>query len=370
MTLRSGTPAEAGLSPARLDVVRARCAEWIADGTHPALVALVARRGVVAFHEAFGSAVPDSVFSIASISKPMTATALMLLVEDGLVGLTRPVQEYIPEAAEGICVHHLLTHTSGIRDEDVIERIMARFSEEVGEPEPTQHPWVHRTMTLAFGAPPHRRPGEQMIYANANYGVAGEIVRRVSGRSLADFANERIFRPLGMRDTCYGFRDELEARLVVPPPLAGETPLAAYLRTPEGRRTPTPYGGVHSTAADLAAFMQMFLDGGRPVLNRSSVAEMTRDQIPGIAAEMLRESHEQASWSYAFAIAGDEKWYWFPTLPRGAFNHGGGTGVYTWADPGSQLVGVFFSVVSRVMEDGRPVFMADLFANAVHAAVL
>src|SRR5438132_13803352 len=117
MELRSGTADEAGLSSSGIDRVHELCATWAKDGIHPSLVVLVARRGVIALHEAYGSLGPepddppltkDAVFWLASNTKPITATALMLLVEDGLVGLTRPVQEYISEftgeGKEQVCV--------------------------------------------------------------------------------------------------------------------------------------------------------------------------------------------------------------------------------------------------------------------------
>jgi CubicO group peptidase (beta-lactamase class C family) len=125
--LRDGTPAEAGLSARRLDRVRDLAARWVKDGIHPAIVALVARHGVIALHEAYGKLGPepdapalprDALWPLASLVKPITATALMMLVEDGRVGLTRPVSEYLPEFAgaekDTVYVHHLLTHTSGI----------------------------------------------------------------------------------------------------------------------------------------------------------------------------------------------------------------------------------------------------------------
>src|SRR5512140_1284303 len=128
MKLRAGTPEEAGLSPHRLERIKALAAQWVSTGLTPSLVVLVARRGVIALHEAFGTLTPeadspplqrDSIFPLASLSKPITATAVMCLVEDGLLGLNRPVDEYIPEfTGEGkhaVLVHHLLTHTSGIR---------------------------------------------------------------------------------------------------------------------------------------------------------------------------------------------------------------------------------------------------------------
>src|SRR5947209_16107017 len=173
MKLRTGTADKAGLVSSGIDRIRELCRGWVAEGVHPALVVLVARRGVIALHEAYGSLGPqpddppltkDAVFWLASNTKPVTATALMLLVEDGLVGLTRPVQEYIPEftgdGKEQVCVHHLLTHTSGIRDED-LDPHMAAVMDETPNPvaEPTQHPVIAKYLMLGYDFPLSLQPG-------------------------------------------------------------------------------------------------------------------------------------------------------------------------------------------------------------------
>src|SRR5437016_4917534 len=124
MELRTGTAEEAGFRPERIELVRQRCAEWVDDGSHTAISVLVARRGVIALHEAFGHLGPeadaapapvDALFAIASISKTFVTTMAMTLVEEGLIGLTRQVQEYIPEFIgehkDQVCVHNLMTHT-------------------------------------------------------------------------------------------------------------------------------------------------------------------------------------------------------------------------------------------------------------------
>ncbi len=106
MKLRRGSPEEAGIRPETAQQIRKRAQLWVSEGSTPALVLVAARRGVIFLHEAFGRHGPEedsaalaknAQFPLASLSKPITATALMVLVEDGLVGLNRPLQEYIPE---------------------------------------------------------------------------------------------------------------------------------------------------------------------------------------------------------------------------------------------------------------------------------
>ena len=124
--LTKGTPEQAGMRPEQIELIKQRGGEWVQQDNTLALALLVARHGVVCLHEAWGPltgaadappAQPDSYFPFTSMSKAITATAAMILVEQGLLGLTRPVQFYIPElsgeGAEDILVQHLLTHTSG-----------------------------------------------------------------------------------------------------------------------------------------------------------------------------------------------------------------------------------------------------------------
>src|SRR6267378_3813339 len=126
--LRSGDPEEVAMAMPLVSRAARLAERWVAEGHTSGLVVLVARRGVVVLHEAFGRLSPeadapalprDALFPIASITKPITATAVMCLVEDGLVGLNRPVPQYIPEFAgegkEHVTIRHLLTHTSGLQ---------------------------------------------------------------------------------------------------------------------------------------------------------------------------------------------------------------------------------------------------------------
>src|SRR5262249_50983070 len=154
-----------------------------------------------------------------SLTKPITATAAMILVEDGLLGLQRRVSDYIPEfigeGKQAVMVHHLLTHTSGLRDEDVrAHAAKKRGVVTIPPPEATQHPWINEDLFLRYDAPLWKPPGVEMSYSNCGYNLVGEIVRRVSGQALADFASERIFEPLGMQETFYIVPDVVRARIV------------------------------------------------------------------------------------------------------------------------------------------------------------
>lgn len=383
--LREGTAAEAGLSERQLDQVLDLAAEWVKDGIHSALVVLVARRGVIALHEAFGQLGPeaddpalprDALFPLASLGKPITAAALMTLVEEGRVGLTRAVSDYLPafsgEGKDAVTVHHLLTHASGIRSpwqgDEFATEVMSRLQEP--QRDATLHPIVDAILQLAYEQPLSSVPGKEMYYDSVNYELLGEIVRAVSGRSLRDAIHERIFGPLGMNDSQVTVPPELASRVVR---ATAESPQAGIWAL---RILDAAVGaglGMHSTALDMATFGQAFLDHGRGrhgrILGPATVAEMVRNQIPGIAGALLDEYHDEASWGYGWGIACDEKWSYFPTHPTGTFQHGGASGVYLWCDPANALIGVFFATATKDLKPGRLWWQADLFANAVSAAV-
>jgi CubicO group peptidase (beta-lactamase class C family) len=378
------------MSAQRVRHVGQLAAGWVAQGITSALVILVARRGVVVLHEAFGRLTPDddaplvkrdTIYPLSSLTKPITATAAMLLVEDGLLGLQRPVSDYLPEfrgeGKQAVLVHHLLTHTSGLRDEDVGAHVAKKRGVVASPPpEETQHPWINEYLFLRYDAPLWKPPGVEMSYCNYVYDLLGEIVRRVSGRALADFARERIFEPLGMQDTFYSVPDAVRARVVRRPldaPFAVTGPTGAPgLGTREHQVLPL---SVYSTAMDMAIFGQMFLNRGRygeaRILSRATVAEMTRNQIPGIGAQFFGEFFPEASWGFGWDIHGNKKALQGGSLhsPQ-AFAHSGVSGVFCWVDPVYEIVGVYFQVTLERIDDIRPKSCRDLFMNAVTAAAV
>jgi len=388
MQLRPGEPEEVGMSARRVRHIAQLAAGWVAQGITSALVILVARRGVVVLHEAFGRLTPDddappvkrdTIYPLSSLTKPITATTAMLLVEDGLLGLQRPVSDYLPEFSgagkHAVMVHHLLTHTSGLRDEDVnAHAAKKRGVVAIPHPEETQHPWINEYLFLRYDAPLWKPPGVEMSYCSYGYVLLGEIVRRVSGQALAAFARERIFEPLSMQDTFYIVPDAVRARIVRRPldaPFAATGPTGfPGLGTREHQERPSAPAGVYSTAMDMAIFGQMFLNRGSygevRILSPAAVAEMTRNQIPGIGAQDAGEFFPEASWGFGWSIHGNKKALSDGSLhsPQ-AFDHIGSGGVFFWVDPVYEIVGVYFSVVRELRKE-----CYDLFLNAVTAAVV
>jgi CubicO group peptidase (beta-lactamase class C family) len=379
-----GDPDEAGVSPERAQHITKLAKQWIDHGDVAALVVLAARRGMVFLHEAFGPQTPDpdapllardAIFPLASITKVITATAVMMLVEEGRIGLNRPVAEYLPEfTGEGkraVQVHHLLTHTSGLRDED-LDAYAAEKKGQVDLPsdDVDMAAYLQENLALRWAAPLWKPPGAEMSYSGYNYRLLGEIVRRVSRTAIADFARVRIFNPLEMRDTNYGLPDSLKPRVVRRSPSAE----APELDTPPFQRMAWGSSGGFSTAMDIAIFGQTFLNRGaygeRRILSPASVAAMTYDRLPGIQARIDNEFFPEASWGLGWSIHGRKTGWCGGLYSPQAYEHWGSGGVYLWVDPTYDVVGVYFGVVPVPDTDPRHTQLQDLFTDAVTAAIV
>jgi uncharacterized protein YbbC (DUF1343 family)/CubicO group peptidase (beta-lactamase class C family) len=335
----------AGVDAARLARIDDAVKDGIARGDCPGAVVLVAHRGEVVYRKAFGlrakqpAAVPmtvDTVFDLASLTKPVaTASSVMLLVEQGKLSLSDPVAKHLPAfAAKGkdkTTLEHLLLHVSGLlADNPVTDYREGR----------------EKAIDNICQLTPLASPGERFIYSDVNYILLGEIVERVSGRSLDAFAHDHVFKPLGMTATGYKPKADLKDRAAPTEQrdgrwLLGEVhdPRAALLGGVAG------HAGLFGTADDLAAFAQCLLNGGEykgtRIFQPETVRRMTAARaVPG----GLRAYGWDVSTSYS-ANRGT-------LFRRGvSFGHTGFTGTSLWIDPETQTVVVFLS--NRVHPDGK-----------------
>lgn len=389
ITLRFGSAGQAGLDPERIELLRQRAAGWVASGSQQCIVLLVARHGVICLHEAWGKlapradsppAKPDSIFWIASNSKPITATAIMMLVEDGLLGLNRPVVNYVPELCgdriDDVTLRHLLTHTSGFDYDETTEFINSRLET---EPLAGDHrPFSERYLEAGYAITPSKKPGSVMTYNNYNYALLADVVRRVSDRPFWEFARERIFERLGMRDSWYRYETRFKDRLAhldpAYPPDVGIVVDDAFER--DIFDSFSGAWGLKSTALDYAKFVQMILNGGvygdARLLQRRTVHEMTRNQIPGIGTDFFGAWHSEANWGLGIRVLGDDRWNWYDgsLTPTGTLSHGGAAGTQWWADPANDLLGIHFSVCRDVDYERREMHVnIDLVQDMVTAAI-
>jgi len=295
--------------PERVAYARELCARWVKEGHTPTLAVCVARRGVIVLHEAFGVLGPgpgspplgrDALFPVMSLAKPITATLVMQLVEDGLLGLNRPAKDYLPElcgdGTDDILVQHLLTHTSGYPF-DPGPRFLAHEAKKreagfVAPPCPAgQYPFTHERLSLFWDAPRVAAVGEVMVYSNHNYTLLGEIVRRLAGRPLEEQTWQRIFDPLGMRDSYYVVPESESPRVVQRAsgvPFGPDNPFLRDIGSREFQEIPFAASGVFTTPLDMAIFGQMFLNRGRddarpdPGPRRALVSQGCRPRVLGL----------------------------------------------------------------------------------------
>lgn len=387
MKLHSGQAEDVGMSPERVRAARERARQWVADGVTSALVVLAARHGAIVLHEAFGGTGPDpgaadldvtAIFPLMSLSKPIAATAIMMLVDEGVVGLNRPVQEYLPQfigdGKEQVMVHHLLTHTSGLVDDDVVaHRERNRGTVTIPPQEPNEDPMLHEALWLGFDAPLSKAPGAEMSYSGAGYGLLAEMVRRISGQNLGVFARERIFLPLGMLDSYYVIPDDVRPRVVRRPADFSE---AERLNDLANSEHPSGSVGGFSTGLDMAIFCQTFLNQGNygdvRLLSPAAVREMTRNQIPGVPSKFKEDVDRQGSRGYGWDVKGAKKPRYHGSLDaQAAFTHQGAGGVSVMGDPTYDLLIVFLSTARGIMSPDRyvPMWSMDLFTNMVIAAI-
>jgi CubicO group peptidase (beta-lactamase class C family) len=324
--LKVGTdPAEVGLDPARLARLDRRLARWVDDGQLPGFLVTVARHGELAHVGTYGSrnveeSLPvetDTRWRIFSMTKPVTSVAAMMLYEEGAFELNDPISKWLPEFAdtrvyvagsaqkpvtapqmEPIRVRHLLTHTSGLtygfHHAHPVDAMYRAMGHEWGTPPGADSAEVCRqwaSVPLVF------QPG-----AEWNYGVStdvlGHLVEVWSGRPLDEFFEERIFAPLGMRDTSFGLRpgddpDSLARLYGAVPGRPGGAPTGfAFLEAFDAAAHSKPAflsggGGLLSTASDFLRFIELLrrggsYDGGR-LLGDRTIAYMVRNHIPGNA---------------------------------------------------------------------------------------
>ena len=309
-------------------------------------VVLVADREKILAIEAVGSAdledgkamPPNALFWIASQSKPITATALLMLVDEGKVTLDDPVSKYIPEFQDvwlavdtsgdhrflkrptrQITVRDLLRHTSGMPFASIMER-------------PTLDGLPLKVAVGSYVLTPlEYEPGTRYQYSNAGINTAGRIIEIASGQSYEDFLNSRLFRPLGMDDTTFRPNAEQVERLAssYKPGPGGkglEKTTIGQLTYPltNSDRQPMPAGGLFSTAKDVGRFCQMILNNGdfegRRYLSETSIREMTRKQT----GDQLQENY-----GLGWSTSGD------------GFGHGGAFSTNMNVDTKTGLITVF-----------------------------
>lgn len=369
-------PEKVGMSSLRLRRLDAVVGEAVRRGDPPGAVLLVSRRGRVVYRKEFGLArrIPrpepmriDSMFDLASMTKPLaTASSIMLLVERGRLRLDDAVTEFVPgfrsfrEGGEDSLpearIRHLLTHTSGLPPY-LSEQELAEF-------EDASSGTADLVVKIA-GLDKLSPPGEEFHYSCLGYITLAFIVQEITGRTLADFAAENIFRPLRMKNTMFNPAEHMRTRCV-PTEIVEGTALQGEVHDPLARLQGGISGnaGLFSTADDLAVFADMLLHGGRFGKTRI-FSPLTVDRMTEICPE-LDFSGRGLGWDLdsPYSSCGGD------LFGPDAFGHTGYTGTSIWID--SETETVVLLLTNRVHPDdsGSVTALRGRVANIAAAAIM
>ena len=371
-------PDEAGFYPDRLARATALLDDAAARGAIPGAALLLGRGCKAVAPHVCGRQylTPDSppirddtIFLVASVTKPVTVTAAMLLVERGQIMLNDRVADYLPEfgnrGKEAIRIRHLMTHTSGLPD-------MLPENVELRRRHAPLADFVRGIYALNLDFP----PGSHVQYQSTGLAVLAALVERLAGQSLPDFLRQEFFDPLRMHDTGLGSHGLDETRIAhvrVPPE---QVDADWGWNQPYWRGLGAPWGGLFTTVSDYFRFMQLFVNCGEfdraSILSPATVREMTRDQITDLVPLSPEERRRQVwgrVWGLGWAMAGRRAPDGGPTnfgdlLSPAAFGHSGATGTVVWADPARDLICVLFTTEPAATTNGLLGRVSNLVAAA------
>jgi CubicO group peptidase (beta-lactamase class C family) len=342
---------------AQLSKIRTEFQDYVDRRQTAGTVTLVAHKGKVVSLEAVGwqdleAKTPmkaDSIFQIASMTKPITAMGIALLEEEGKLSIEDPVEKHLPEfrgqliiqkkdgstitlgkPSRPITIKDLLTHTSGLRG---------------GSPPGFGDLYSKRNRTLAEATiaisqwPLEFEPGTKWAYCNTGIDTLGRIIEVCSGKSYESFLDERFFQPLGMKDTFFYPNPEQKARVATlyKKDKDGLARSENFIGDAVNGKFPLPAGGLFSTAPDLVKLYQMVLDkgtaGGKRYLSEAALEKMTRNHTGDLRAGFTDGIVMGLGWQVVGKPVGVTE-----MLSAGTFGHGGAFGTQGWIDPGRQTI--------------------------------
>jgi CubicO group peptidase (beta-lactamase class C family) len=373
----------------------------VARGVAPGLVSVVARRGDVKFDVIGDSAFvggqhlkDDSIFRISSMTKPVTAVAALALLEECLLRLDDPVDELLPElanrrvvrridgpvddtvaAVRPITVRDLLTFRMGFGayfGPCPVNDAAGPLGLSVGPPSPSSAPepdeWMSRLSTLPLMC----QPGERWLY-HTGADVLGVLIARATGMPFADVLRERVFEPLGMKDTGFFAPANDVSRLVTSYSTDFVTGELTVYDEPSGQWSvmpdfPSGGAGLVSTAGDYLAFAEMLLRDGAPLLSRPSFETMTTDQLTPAqkaVSGFFPDDFDARGWGFGVSVVTRRE---SPSAPVGQYGWNGGMGTVWNNDPSEAMITILLTNASWT-SPRPPAIVRDFLAGAYAAIV-
>jgi methyl acetate hydrolase len=372
---QSAVPTLKPTGVAEIDAILQRAVQ---QKTVPGVVAIIANKDQILYHNAYGlmdvgkqkPMTKDAIFRIASMTKPVTSVAIMMLVEEGKLKLDDPVSKYIPsfqnrevidtfnpkdvtyttkKTQKTVLIRHLLSNTSGLA---------YTFAND------TSNRLVQKTGKAAEELPLLYEPGTRWTYSGSTK-VLGQVIEKITGGGLDKFMNERIFRPLDMQETSYAVAAGKMNRLVTIQRRADgkltETPNPGKLESPVAGD-----GGLNSTTADYIKFLQMFLNEGKTkgatLLRKDSIEAMTRNEIGDVIVQTQETTNPALSQSFPIGAGRDKFGFGFqittsnkenPNLRApGSYTWAGIYNTHFWVDPKRQIAAVIMMQVLPFYDEG------------------
>ncbi len=415
-------PEDAGINPEQLNLLDTTMQRYVDEGKVPNIVTLIARGGKIAHCEARGyldienkkTVAKDAIFRLYSNSKPVAGVAVMMLCEEGLLNLDDPVSKYIPAfkdpmvvtsepdpqnsgpgamlplkpAKREITIRDCLRHTTGLATpERTTVAVASQFKDAIAESgwsliesldRPPQKTYLERVEAHAK-IPLSFEPGTDFVY-HAGFPVIGVIIEKITGKTLEEFYQERIFKPLDMNDTSFYLDKKKLDRFTTcyqPSHKGGEWHLVVYDKAGTSEKVKGPkvlygtggdMGGLLSTAADYARLAQMLLNkgelGGVRIISRKSVEIMTSNHIGNIVSPMLRPGFGVGMGVGVYQGNVTEPIMRSP----GTFGWGGAAGTTFFVDPREEMVAICFTQVFNhlMMPDN---FYMEEFERLVYQAL-
>jgi CubicO group peptidase (beta-lactamase class C family) len=378
-------PESVGMSSARLKKIGAAMQKEVADGSFRGAVVMVARKGKLVYQEAFGMQTAnapmttDTIFRIYSMTKPLASVAAMILVEDGRLQLTDPVGKYLPgfdkmqvsvatKTPEGMAynmaaaerpmtVQDLLRHTSGLAYGEITQNAPVKEGLERAGVYRKDMDYESRGVTAAeqveamAKVPLAYQPGTTWAYS-LSVDMLGRVVEAASGKRLSEFVEERLFRPLKMRDTAFSLPQAKLARLAEP--LEKDRFSGNPNRLIDVSYVPkndSGGAGAVSTAGDYIRFAQAMMNGGSlegaRVLSRTTVKLMTSDHLGNFIATPMQPGElllgtKGYTFGLGFAVRQGDGVGGVPGS-AGEFMWAGYAGTYFWVDPKEQVTAVLMT---------------------------
>ena len=388
-------PVKTGVDSERVSHITARLRGFVDQGSIAGAVALASRRGEIVYYDAVGyqdselkkPMHKDSIFQIMSMTKPIVGIGIMMLAEEGRLSVSDTVERHLPEfrgqwliesvlaggktrtlkhPARPITIRDLMTHTSGLPSgppesaKELNQRMNLSLAEAVA---------LFSQMPLDF------EPGAKWQYSNAGIATLGRIIEVASGQPFEKFMEERIFTPLGMKDSFFFPPEDKIGRISMVykiedgklkrsgADILGGDP-ALYRK---GAKYPAPEFGLYSTASDLQSVYQMMLSGGVSREGKRLISAASVDVMTRVHTGTIEPAGHTPGWAYGLTwtvARGPAATLQLQSL--GTYGHGGAFGTQGWIDPKKELVGVF--LIQR--SSGADPNESRAFTGMINASVL